>query len=777
MPQHKPSVARHQPFQRVIRVAAGLAATLLVTWSVVQAAPAPGQGLVADTSFVAVADTLVKTSSPDKNYGTLAKVQVRAGTSDTPEYRSLLQFDVTGIARGPNTATLRLYVIDPSKIGGQVFLVSNDWTETTVSWNTQPALGPSLGSIASVSSGTWVEIPLSPSAFPKDGTYSLAVTSSSTNSAMYASRETATPPELALGNGTRLPLPPPRATPTPPPVQTGTPDPDPAATPTDPATPATTATPTTDPAATATATSTPTPTPTLAAAPTATATSTPTSTPTPAATAKPTTTPTAAPMPTPVSADPPTRTGSYILIDRARLMSLPMSGAAWSSVVSSAAQGATPNLSDQNDPSNTVVLAKALVYARTGDAGRRAEVVAALSRVRGTEAGARALALGRELAAYVLAADLIGYRDPSFMSWAASMRAYPTTGGPPNLIACHEERPNNWGTHCGASRIAIDLYIGDSVDLARAWAVFRGWVGDRSSYAGFDFGDVSWQSTPGAPVGVNPAGATLAGHNVDGVLPDDQRRSGGFSWPPACENYVWEALQGASLQAELLTHDGYPAWTQGSSALRRALTWLYNQANCPAAGDDTWIVWLVNHETGSNFPVTNATGVGKNMAFTAWLAGPTGGSAATVPSTLIRTSLPFLWVVLIVILAMTLPRRSIGRRRRLRVVPVAADAGSSPIPLNATQGSPDQPSPLVAYTANAHVVLDARVRAMVSPAVAPIAALPAVPPIAPPPPRPTTRQAAWSEYRRASAAARSQEAREAAVRAWFENLARIKGSE
>ena len=280
-----------------------------------------------------------------------------------------------------------------------------------------------------------------------------------------------------------------------------------------------------------------------------------------------------------------------------------------------------------------------------------------------------ALALGRELAAYVLAADLVGYRDPSFMSWAASMRTYPTTGGPPNLIACHEERPNNWGTHCGASRIAIDLYIGDSGDLARAWAVFRGWVGDRSSYAGFDFGDLSWQSTAGAPVGVNPAGATLAGHNVDGVLPDDQRRSGGFSWPPACENYVWEALQGASLQAELLTRGGYPAWTQGSSALRRALTWLYSQANCPASGDDTWIVWLVNHETGSNFPVTNASGRGQEHGLHRLAGRADGGSAATVPSTSIRTSLPFLWVLLIVILAMTLPRRSIGRRRRLPACP------------------------------------------------------------------------------------------------------------
>ena len=168
---------------------------------------------------MAVADALVKTSSPAKNDGTLLKLQVRAPTPDTPEYRSLVKFEVTGIARRPTTATLRLYVIDPSKIGGQVFAVSDDWTETTVTWNTQPALGLSLGSTAGVTTGTWVEIPLLPSAFPKDGTYSLAMTSSSTNSAMYMSREAANPPELALGYGTRLPLPQPMATPTPEPVQ------------------------------------------------------------------------------------------------------------------------------------------------------------------------------------------------------------------------------------------------------------------------------------------------------------------------------------------------------------------------------------------------------------------------------------------------------------------------------------------------------------------------------------------------------------------------------
>ena len=48
MPQHKPSSAPPQPFQRVLRVAAALAATLLVTWSVLPAGPRSGQALAAE---------------------------------------------------------------------------------------------------------------------------------------------------------------------------------------------------------------------------------------------------------------------------------------------------------------------------------------------------------------------------------------------------------------------------------------------------------------------------------------------------------------------------------------------------------------------------------------------------------------------------------------------------------------------------------------------------------------------------------------------------------
>jgi hypothetical protein len=163
----------------------------------------------------------------------------------------------------------------------------------------------------------------------------------------------------------------------------------------------------------------------------------------------------------------------------------------------------------------------------------------------GTEVGGRTLALGRNLIGYVLAADLVGLpatEDARFRTWLQTCLTETLDGK--TLKSCHEERPNNWGTHAGASRVAAALYLGDTAQVERCAQVFKGWLGDRASYAGFDYGDLSWQADPSKPVGINPRGAMIQGHSVDGVLPDDQRRAGGFTWPPPKENYVWEAMQG-----------------------------------------------------------------------------------------------------------------------------------------------------------------------------------------------------------------------------------------
>ncbi len=97
-----------------------------------------------------------------------------------------------------------------------------------------------------------------------------------------------------------------------------------------------------------------------------------------------------------------------IWISAEKLSALPIAGPAWKQLKTQADQPAgTPNLRDQDQMNNVYVLAKALVYVRTGEEKYRTEVRQQLKLALNTELGGRTLALGRELAAYVIAADLI----------------------------------------------------------------------------------------------------------------------------------------------------------------------------------------------------------------------------------------------------------------------------------------------------------------------------------------------------------------------------------
>jgi hypothetical protein len=303
-----------------------------------------------------------------------------------------------------------------------------------------------------------------------------------------------------------------------------------------------------------------------------------------------------------------------------------MSGPAWTALKRAAdAAAGSPNLADMNQANNVLVLAKALVYARTGEARYRTEVIAGLRSVMGTEGGGETLALGRELAAYVIAADLIGLRhadpalDGTFRAWLRALLDRRLADGN-SLTETHERRPNNWGTHAGASRAAVAAYLGDGAELARVATVFRGWTGDRSAYSGFSYGDLWWQSNPHAPVGVNPPGATIAGRNVDGVLPEEQRRTGEFTWPAPCGNYPHGALDGALLTAEVLQRAGYPAYGWGSNALLRAAVWLHS-SGCPPSGDNVWQLPLLDERYGSRFWGGGVVRPGKNFGWTDWLYG------------------------------------------------------------------------------------------------------------------------------------------------------------
>jgi hypothetical protein len=323
--------------------------------------------------------------------------------------------------------------------------------------------------------------------------------------------------------------------------------------------------------------------------------------------------------------------GAGIWVSREELARLPMAGPAWAQLKATAAGDlGKADIANQDSNHDVRTLAAALVYARTGDQGYRAKAADAVMAAIETENNDRTLALGRNLVSYVLAADLIDFKryDPAreqlFRSWLDGVRRENLDGR--TLISTHEDRPNNWGAHAGAARIAAALYLGDRADLDRAAQVFKGWLGDRAAYAEFKYDkDDSWQADPANPVGINPAGAERDGHRIDGAIPDDMQRGGKFRWPPKHTNYPWGSLEGALVQAELLSRAGYDAWNWQDKALLRATQFLHQTdqevGGWWAEGDDEWMPWVINHAYSEKFPTALPARPGKNLGWTDWVYG------------------------------------------------------------------------------------------------------------------------------------------------------------
>lgn len=334
---------------------------------------------------------------------------------------------------------------------------------------------------------------------------------------------------------------------------------------------------------------------------------------------------------TPTRASEPREAGLWLA--PSELAALPASGPAWDALLE-AANRPVPARGGHKSGHNIYTLASALVAARLRDPDRLQAVARELAAAVGTEAQGNALSMARNTTAYAIAADLVDYRrlDPSgearFRAWLDQLRTYPhprrggCKGETCSLIGKHRTRPNNHGTMAGASRIAVSLYLRDRADVEAAARVFRGYLGERAAWSergGFVYGSLVWQADARAPVGINPRGATRDGRSLDGVLPDDQRRSGGFRWPPPKENYVWGALQGAYTQALLLERAGHAdVWEWGDRALLRAVKWLYDEAQFPAHGDDEWLIHLVNRAYGTSFPAAMPARPGKVAGFTDW---------------------------------------------------------------------------------------------------------------------------------------------------------------
>lgn len=314
-------------------------------------------------------------------------------------------------------------------------------------------------------------------------------------------------------------------------------------------------------------------------------------------------------------------------IDPATIARLPTTGAAWSNLEEAArADWGRPDLSDLTSLHDTSTLAGALVAVRTGDQALMAKTREAIMDVVHSDRFDRVLELARNITSYVIAADLIhlpSQDDRQFRAFIDGLRTKELKGhsGAEDLVATAERSPTNWGTMARAAAVAIDLYLGD-LDGAREMAeTHRAWLGERAPND-FVYTDTAWHAAD-PPVGINPPGARIDGHDADGILPEDQRRTGEPDGAAPRGSYPWEALQGAVVTSVLLDRADLLDFDAGDDALVRAMGWLYDTNDNPPEGDDVWLPWIVNAEAGTSFDTITPTRPGKNMGWSDWTHGPT----------------------------------------------------------------------------------------------------------------------------------------------------------
>jgi hypothetical protein len=245
------------------------------------------------STFIPVADAYINASTPTTNYGFLTTLRADA----SPDIRSYLRFNVQGLTGSVTSATLRIHTNSASSIGYQIHPISdNTWTEGGINYNNAPAMGTSLGTSGSFSSGAWTTVNVT-SYITGNGLYSFALTTTSNTALSFGSHEeSANSPQLVIqtqggpvitstftstatststSTATRTPTSTATYTPTATRTPTDTPHPD---LPTDTLTASATSGPTNTPTKTLTPSETPTVTSTFTATDTSTVTSTPTQT-------------------------------------------------------------------------------------------------------------------------------------------------------------------------------------------------------------------------------------------------------------------------------------------------------------------------------------------------------------------------------------------------------------------------------------------------------------------------------------------------------------------
>jgi Chitobiase/beta-hexosaminidase C-terminal domain len=134
-------------------------------------------------------DTYTAKGDPAVPHGAEATLKVNSGAR---ERRTYVRFHLDAIPAGATgiTASLRLYASSDASASVRftVSQVATGWSEATLTWNTQPAVGATVGSKAGVVGGAYNSVEVS-SLVGGNGTYAMVVTDNSTAQRSFASKE------------------------------------------------------------------------------------------------------------------------------------------------------------------------------------------------------------------------------------------------------------------------------------------------------------------------------------------------------------------------------------------------------------------------------------------------------------------------------------------------------------------------------------------------------------------------------------------------------------
>ncbi|MFI6099918.1 DNRLRE domain-containing protein [Lentzea sp. NPDC051213] len=154
------------------------------------------------TTITASADAHVQADQPGTNYGTAIGLRV----DGSPVSTAYLRFDVTGLSAPPFNVKLRVFVNTSGSTGVTLSAVDGVWTESGLTYSNAPAVGAALGASGALTAGTWVSYDVT-TRVSANGSYSFALTTTSSSSRTFDSRESVNPPQLVVEDTAPPPAP------------------------------------------------------------------------------------------------------------------------------------------------------------------------------------------------------------------------------------------------------------------------------------------------------------------------------------------------------------------------------------------------------------------------------------------------------------------------------------------------------------------------------------------------------------------------------------------